>query len=941
MEFELWQDDPLRTFFENTNWPKETKRLEEICHARQVQLAKEMNVTDFLKTPDAQWAPNFKTRYDTLTREKNDWIKLYRKFATSTLEFSLSHLSSMENDIMEIFSMCQDPEVLGIEKGVSDVLKVRRKFVEKIGAIRTCASSFLTLDVVLSSESQKSMSFSSTRLGEMLIFSMYRTALARSLTHISHSPLFRMFFHTDKDNVEMEAGATDTMIKNITFMFNMFMFIDKAMCNAISDINNHGKSTTYSTANREKIFGFDIVIEDPCLYPLNTLAKLTFKKMLNEGLNLKISEALVDLLTKDRDERYKNSENFDVVFANAFSHNMMISTVANLLILLDETKESYHTLFEKRWIKTCEKYFSRIFEHWNSDQVHLHVTQQIDTLKSIMDCEVALVEKVVPAHSRDNILCRVFGKAKTTLVQPRFSLLLTPIPKYTQHMFENENVKDHFSSFAKLFQMGTEGCKREVALFKVSRPVVKSSAQTKEWKEKETAILLSHKKAVEELWFSTIFEHFRAFLLKHGEVILKVGEELVQQKKELFAYVKQVLELSVLATRMQKECFEMHEMAGKSIKAAFEKFFNTTLGTLTPAEMLASYFDLLLKAGKGRAEQGFETEEQAETALEHLGKLLCFIFEKDRFHDFYRKMMAKRLLTGKSESEDMEKKAVSVFKAELGAPFTLKLEGMLKDMQLSKIQNDQYTLSKLKGFTVNVIQGNNWPTPPTETLKLWVLTDQLHPELEKFTENYTTKNAARKLVWHYGLSMVTIRAKFGERTYEISMGMYQYAIMMLFKTKRDKKITIAQITEELNLAHSDVKASLASLVLGKQKLLLKNPASPVFSMTDEISINEDFSDKMVKIKIPNVSAKMSSEETTKTNVEVERDRAYKIEAGIVRIMKARKTLSHSLIISETIQAFHNQFIPSVPMIKKQIDGLLDKEYIKRHETEQNIFEYVA
>jgi cullin-4 len=64
--------------------------------------------------------------------------------------------------------------------------------------------------------------------------------------------------------------------------------------------------------------------------------------------------------------------------------------------------------------------------------------------------------------------------------------------------------------------------------------------------------------------------------------------------------------------------------------------------------------------------------------------LFRFIHGKDVFEAFYKKDLAKRLLVGKSASVDAEKSMLSKLKQECGGVFTLKLEGMFKDMELSK-----------------------------------------------------------------------------------------------------------------------------------------------------------------------------------------------------------------------------------------------------------------
>lgn len=52
------------------------------------------------------------------------------------------------------------------------------------------------------------------------------------------------------------------------------------------------------------------------------------------------------------------------------------------------------------------------------------------------------------------------------------------------------------------------------------------------------------------------------------------------------------------------------------------------------------------------------------------------------FEAFYKKDFAKRLLMDKSSSIDVEKSMIAKLKAECGAQYTSKLEGMFKDEQV-------------------------------------------------------------------------------------------------------------------------------------------------------------------------------------------------------------------------------------------------------------------
>lgn len=62
---------------------------------------------------------------------------------------------------------------------------------------------------------------------------------------------------------------------------------------------------------------------------------------------------------------------------------------------------------------------------------------------------------------------------------------------------------------------------------------------------------------------------------------------------------------------------------------------------------------------------------------------------------------------------------------------------------------------------------------------------------------------------------------------------------------------------------------------------------------------------------------------------MEADRKHEIEAAIVRIMKARKKLQHNVLVSEVTEMLKKRFLPNPQIIKKRIEGLIDREYLAR------------
>ena len=68
---------------------------------------------------------------------------------------------------------------------------------------------------------------------------------------------------------------------------------------------------------------------------------------------------------------------------------------------------------------------------------------------------------------------------------------------------------------------------------------------------------------------------------------------------------------------------------------------------------------------------------------------------------------------------------------------------------------------------------------------------------------------------------------------------------------------------------------------------------------------------------------------------------HEIEAAIVRIMKSRKRLSHVSLITEVTEHLKSRFTPNPILIKKRIEGLIDREYLARSQDDRKIYVYIT
>lgn len=84
-----------------------------------------------------------------------------------------------------------------------------------------------------------------------------------------------------------------------------------------------------------------------------------------------------------------------------------------------------------------------------------------------------------------------------------------------------------------------------------------------------------------------------------------------------------------------------------------------------------------------------------------------------------------------------------------------------------------------------------------------------------------------------------------------------------------------------------------------QRIFLKEPKSKEIHPTDQFLINDSFTSKLFRVKINPITTKIESDpERQETRNKVDDDRKHVIDAAIVRIMKTRKTMTHTQLIAE-------------------------------------------
>ncbi|VDK77179.1 unnamed protein product, partial [Onchocerca ochengi] len=337
-------------------------------------------------------------------------------------------------------------------------------------------------------------------------------------------------------------------------------------------------------------------------------------------------------------------------------------------------------------------------------------------------------------------------------------------------------------------------------------------------------------------------------------------------------------------------------------------------------ELLARYCDLLLKKSAKNPE-----ENELEELLNQIMIVFKYIEDKDVFQKFYTKMLAKRLVNELSASDEAESNMISKLKQMCGFEYTSKLQRMFTDTSLSKDITEKYkqhlaskNMNLGLDFSIMVLGSGVWPFSQSPIFDIPV---QLTKCMESFNEFYQTQHTGRKLTWLLAQCRGELSAYGFQRKYTFTATTAQMAVLMMYN--ENTEMTLQQICDNTKLRHEIVtqivqalvKVELLSIVGSKIDIDTNTPLSTV------LRLNSDFSNKKLKVDLSKTMARAEiRQETVEVHKSVEDDRR---------------------LVVQVLAQLASRFKPKVPMIKKCIDILIEKEYLQRVENEKDLYEYLA
>lgn len=386
----------------------------------------------------------------------------------------------------------------------------------------------------------------------------------------------------------------------------------------------------------------------------------------------------------------------------------------------------------------------------------------------------------------------------------------------------------------------------------------------------------------------------------------------------------------------------------KSVKATFDAIWTDCLnkcsvkgdsrGSSAPEFLVIFVDDALKKSSK------VHTDADIERTLDDAMILFEAIVEKDAFSTNYNLRFGRRLLQNKSQSEELERNFISRLKRSGGHANTSAFERMLNDLNSNQTLNRGFKAKYSPEIATKntVITLQMWH-PSFTKQKVSVLPDKLEKVKEDYEEFYLSQHSSRKLMWNFKLSSADVQLNIGDTSYIIWMPLFCVSVVFLFQG--EEEYTAEEISQKTQITNEDLYPCLQALSqVPKQRLLVKSPASGAVSAGDKFRFNHDFKSPKRYIKLAiaaSVSRSEHAKEQSEAMTELRVDRDHLIDAKIVRVMKARQTLKHEVLLEEVGSQLSSVFQPTAADIKRCIGGLIERDYLMRDKKDPNTYIYLA
>ena len=383
--------------------------------------------------------------------------------------------------------------------------------------------------------------------------------------------------------------------------------------------------------------------------------------------------------------------------------------------------------------------------------------------------------------------------------------------------------------------------------------------------------------------------------------------------------------------------FANHSLFLSARDHAFQVVFNSSP---QPLLFLAHAFDRALQQTlKGCS------ETEIDHHLDELLRLLGYLQDRDMFVRVYTRDLGRRLLEGKSVSEEVEMKVVRRLKAVWGVGGLGRLMSMLQDLEISRGISGEYAQclsdplnaffqNQSEEMSVQILRSGCWPEQTSIPCAFPPELDRLRTHFETY---YKSKHQGRNLTWHLSLGHCDLTCLYLTKRYVLSLPPFLATVLLLFNTSA--ALTLAHISAASHISVDTLRVHLKPIFSSKCRLLLRSSEKGEVGETEEIQLNTEFESSALRIKVPRVRVKQGEKEREEDQKAVVMERRNLVDSVIVRVAKSRKSLKYMDLVQEVMKQV-TSFRPLPGLVKEQVESLMQREYLQRDEEDSSLLIYM-
>ena len=419
----------------------------------------------------------------------------------------------------------------------------------------------------------------------------------------------------------------------------------------------------------------------------------------------------------------------------------------------------------------------------------------------------------------------------------------------------------------------------------------------------------------------------------------------VQNKKNVIKVIEEIFDFRERNWGIVEKSFKVSQKRFRPFESSIEKTIKETFVNLINADMKVSnylnrYLDCFLQKDHQKL-----SEPEIETKMEQIIEIFKLLKSKDLFELQYKKLLTTRVLIFKNFVEEHEYSFLKRVTTICGTACTSKFYAFLTEIKISgqifqEFKSQYNSKSDLDKVGIDIISQGICSFE--ENFENFEFPNDVSGITKFFEEFYKSKYPDRKVTWISSLGIGVVRATFCKKPKDLVVNNLQMFSLLSFNNK-NKSTTCKEIQKTLRMNKSNaIKQALLPLL--KMKILLRNVLNEENELNDDeiLNVNENFTHKYYEIKVPfKISDEEGDLEEQKALKVLNLERKIIIEAYVIRILKARKQLSHGELIKEiTDFCPQRNFVPSLMQIKDSIESLINREYIKRN-NDPSIYSYNA